>query len=152
VGGVIGDDGLDGIVFDPASPAREAFKDWQRYIKRLCALGVIPGRLLKERSRRGRKRISPFEFDSYKVWFRRVRVLLQRQGRRAAAHRRLPECRHRPPPLLRRQPGRMRPRAAGLPEVAVVCLGAHPAGFIDAPVRDIGADAEDLVTYETEAA
>ena len=40
-GGVIGDDGLDGISLGPDSPAGEAYADWQRYIKSLRNRGVI---------------------------------------------------------------------------------------------------------------
>ncbi len=40
-GGVIGDDGVEGIKLGAASPAGEAFEDWQRYIKALGDRGVI---------------------------------------------------------------------------------------------------------------
>jgi FkbH-like protein len=40
-GGVIGDDGANGIVLGPGTPAGEAFVDWQRYIAALRARGVI---------------------------------------------------------------------------------------------------------------
>jgi FkbH-like protein len=40
-GGVIGDDGVDGIKLGSASPAGEAFEDWQRYVKALGERGVI---------------------------------------------------------------------------------------------------------------
>lgn len=40
-GGVIGDDGVEGIKLGPASAAGEAFEDWQRYIKGLSERGVI---------------------------------------------------------------------------------------------------------------
>ncbi len=40
-GGVIGDDGVGGIKLGAASPAGEAFEDWQRYIKGLRERGVI---------------------------------------------------------------------------------------------------------------
>ena len=40
-GGVIGDDGVEGIKLGSASPAGEAFEDWQRYIKGLSERGVI---------------------------------------------------------------------------------------------------------------
>ena len=40
-GGVIGDDGLEGIVLGAGSPAGEAFQDWQHYIKALGERGVI---------------------------------------------------------------------------------------------------------------
>lgn len=42
-GGVIGDDGLEGIALGPASAAGEAFEDWQRYIKGLAERGVVLG-------------------------------------------------------------------------------------------------------------
>ena len=40
-GGVIGDDGVEGIVLGAASPAGEAFEDWQHYLKGLSDRGVI---------------------------------------------------------------------------------------------------------------
>jgi HAD superfamily phosphatase (TIGR01681 family) len=40
-GGVIGDDGLDGISLGPKSPMGEAYEDWQRYLKALRHRGVI---------------------------------------------------------------------------------------------------------------
>ncbi|MEI7711604.1 MAG: HAD-IIIC family phosphatase [Rhodospirillales bacterium] len=40
-GGVIGDDGVEGIKLGAASPAGEAFEDWQRYIKGLSERGII---------------------------------------------------------------------------------------------------------------
>ncbi len=40
-GGVIGDDGVDGIVLGPGSPVGEAFAAWQCYLKELAQRGVI---------------------------------------------------------------------------------------------------------------
>lgn len=40
-GGVIGDDGLDGIVLGPGSPEGEAFAAFQHYVKRLAERGVV---------------------------------------------------------------------------------------------------------------
>jgi FkbH-like protein len=40
-GGVIGDDGVEGIALGSASAAGEAFEDWQRYLKGLSDRGVI---------------------------------------------------------------------------------------------------------------
>jgi len=40
-GGVIGDDGLDGISLGPDSAIGEAYQDWQRYLKALRHRGVI---------------------------------------------------------------------------------------------------------------
>ena len=40
-GGVIGDDGVEGISLGPASPAGEAFAEWQQYIKELRGRGVV---------------------------------------------------------------------------------------------------------------
>jgi FkbH-like protein len=42
-GGVIGDDGVEGIALGPASATGEAFEDWQRYIKGLAQRGVVLG-------------------------------------------------------------------------------------------------------------
>jgi FkbH-like protein len=40
-GGVIGDDGVSGIVLGPGTPAGEAYVAWAMYIKQLAARGVI---------------------------------------------------------------------------------------------------------------
>jgi len=40
-GGVIGDDGVDGIALGPGSAAGEAFASWQRTVKGLAARGVV---------------------------------------------------------------------------------------------------------------
>ena len=40
-GGVIGDDGVDGIALGPGSAAGEAFEDWQHYVKGLSERGVV---------------------------------------------------------------------------------------------------------------
>jgi FkbH-like protein len=40
-GGVIGDDGVEGIALGSASAAGEAFEDWQRYLKGLSDRGVV---------------------------------------------------------------------------------------------------------------
>lgn len=40
-GGVIGDDGLEGIVLGQGSGAGEAFADFQRYVKRLASRGIV---------------------------------------------------------------------------------------------------------------
>jgi FkbH-like protein len=40
-GGVIGDDGVDGIVLGPGSAAGEAFAEWQGYVKALAERGVV---------------------------------------------------------------------------------------------------------------
>lgn len=40
-GGVIGDDGVEGIVLGAGSPDGEAFADWQAYVKALAARGVV---------------------------------------------------------------------------------------------------------------
>ncbi len=42
-GGVIGDDGVEGIALGPGSAVGEAFEDWQRYIKGLAERGVVLG-------------------------------------------------------------------------------------------------------------
>ncbi|MEJ0016677.1 MAG: HAD-IIIC family phosphatase [Acetobacteraceae bacterium] len=40
-GGVIGDDGVDGIALGPGSASGEAFADWQHYLKGLSERGVV---------------------------------------------------------------------------------------------------------------
>ena len=40
-GGVIGDDGIEGIVLGPGTPAGEAFAEWGGYIRALAERGVI---------------------------------------------------------------------------------------------------------------
>jgi FkbH-like protein len=130
-GGVIGDDGVEGIKLGPDSPAGEAFEDWQRYIKGLGERGVIlavcsknapeiaetgfnhPSSVLK------RADFAAFECS----WADKVGGL-----RRIAADLNVgidsfvfcddnpAECE-----LVRQQ----------LPEVAVVHLGSEPAAFIE---------------------
>jgi FkbH-like protein len=129
-GGVIGDDGLDGIVLGPASPAGEAFQAWQRYIKRLGALGVILAVCSKN---------DPVVAES---GFGHASSVLARSdfaafecswNDKAGGLRRIAEalnvgidsfvfCDDNPAEcdLVRRE----------LPEVAVVCLGVDPTAFI----------------------
>ncbi len=40
-GGVIGDDGVEGLLLGTGSPEGEAFADWQTYVKALAARGVV---------------------------------------------------------------------------------------------------------------
>ena len=40
-GGVIGDDGVEGIRLGPASPAGEAFVEWQTYVRALRERGIV---------------------------------------------------------------------------------------------------------------
>jgi FkbH-like protein len=40
-GGVIGDDGVEGMVLGPPSPRGEAFAAWQAYLKELASRGVV---------------------------------------------------------------------------------------------------------------
>jgi FkbH-like protein len=130
-GGVIGDDGVEGITVGSGSPAGEAFEDWQRYVKGLGERGVIlavcskndpavaetgfghPGSVLS------RSYFSAFECS----WNDKVGGLLRIARDLNVGIDSFVFCDDNPAEcdLVRRE----------LPEVAVVCLGADPAAFID---------------------
>jgi FkbH-like protein len=130
-GGVIGDDGPEGIKLGPACPAGEAFEDWQRYVKGLSERGVILAVCSKN------------DPDIAETGFGHPHSVLSRPdfaafecswNDKAAGLRRIAAdlnvgldsvvfCDDNPAEcaLVRRE----------LPEVAVVCMGSDPAGFID---------------------
>jgi FkbH-like protein len=130
-GGVIGDDGVDGIVVGAGSPAGEAFAEWQGYISDLRRRGVILAVCSKNDPA-----IAATGFDHPQTVLRRDDFAAfecswhdKAQGlRRIAATLNLgldsvvfcddnpAEC-----ALVR----------AELPEIAVVPLGADPSAFID---------------------
>jgi FkbH-like protein len=130
-GGVIGDDGVEGIVIGSGSPAGEAFEDWQRYIKGLGERGVIlaicskndpamaetgfghPGSVLS------RSDFSAFEcsWNDKASGLRRIaRDLNVGIDSFVFCDDNPAECN-----LIQQE----------LPEVAVVCMGSDPAAFID---------------------
>jgi FkbH-like protein len=130
-GGVIGDDGAEGIVLGPGTPAGEAFADWQRYVKALGERGVIlavcskndpavaetgfthPGSVLK------RDDFAAFEcsWNDKAGGMRRIAAALN-VGTDSFVF-----CDDNPAEcdLIQRE----------LPEVAVVCMGTDPAAFVD---------------------
>jgi FkbH-like protein len=130
-GGVIGDDGVDGIELGPASPAGEAFQDWQRYLQALSRRGVIlavcskndpavaetgfshPDSVLR------RQDFAAFDCsrDDKAAGLRRIaRALNVGTDSLVFCDDNPAECE-----LIRQE----------LPEVAVVCAGADPSAFID---------------------
>jgi FkbH-like protein len=130
-GGVIGDDGVEGIVIGTGSPAGEAFADWQHYVKGLGERGVIlaicskndaaiaeagfghAGSVLR------RSDFAAFEcsWDDKAGGLRRIAAALN-VGLDSFVF-----CDDNPAEcaLVRQE----------CPEVAVVCLGSEPAAFID---------------------
>ena len=130
-GGVIGDDGVEGIALGPGSAAGEAFLDWQRYIKALGERGVILAVCSKN------------DVRIAETGFSHVNSVLQRSDFAAF------ECSWNDKPSgLRRiamelnvgldsfvccddNPAECDLVRRACPEVAVVCLGADPAAFID---------------------
>ncbi len=130
-GGIIGDDGVDGIVLGGSSPAGEAFADWQRYVKGLSERGVIlavcskndpgvaesgfshPNAILRRR-----------DFAAFECSRADKAAGLQRIARALnVGVESLVFCDDNPAEceLVRQH----------LPRVAVVCLGTDPAAFID---------------------
>jgi FkbH-like protein len=130
-GGVIGDDGVEGITLGPDSPAGEAFQDWQRHIQGLGERGVILAVCSKNQA------------DVAQSGFNHPNSVLCRSdfsafecswNDKAAGLRRIAKdlnvgidsfvfCDDNPAEcdLVRRE----------LPEVAVVWLGTDPAAFVD---------------------
>lgn len=130
-GGVIGDDGVEGIKLGPASPAGEAFQDWQSYVKELGERGVILAVSSKNdefiaqtgfnhaNSVLCRSDFAAFEcsWNDKAGSLRRIAAMLN-VGIESFVF-----CDDNPAEcdLVRRE----------LPEVSVVCLGADPTAFID---------------------
>ncbi len=130
-GGVIGDDGVDGIELGPSSPAGEAFQEWQRYLQALSRRGIIlavcskndpavaetgfshPNAVLR------RQDFAAFDcsWDDKAAGLRRIALALN-VGTDSVVF-----CDDNPAEceLVRRE----------MPEVAVVCPGADPSAFID---------------------
>ncbi|HEX4365494.1 MAG TPA: HAD-IIIC family phosphatase [Rhodopila sp.] len=130
-GGVIGDDGVEGIALGPGSPAGEAFSEWQHYVKELGERGVILAVCSKNdpavaaagfehpASVLGRADFAAFECS----WNDKAGGLRRIAGELNVGIDSFVFCDDNPAEcdLVRRE----------LPEVAVVCLGADPAAFID---------------------
>ncbi len=130
-GGVIGDDGVEGISLGPGSSSGEAFADWQHYLKELGNRGVVLAACSKN------------DPAVAATGFNHPASVLQRDdfaafacswGDKAAGLRQIARalnisldsfvfCDDNPAEcaLIRGE----------LPEVAVVCLGSDPTGFID---------------------
>ena len=130
-GGIIGDDGVDGIKLGPSSPAGEAFLDWQRYVKALGERGVILAVCSKNdpalaeagfshpNSALQRSDFAAFEcsWADKAAGLRRIALDLNVGiGSFVLCDDNPAEC-----DLVRRE----------LPEVAAVCMGTDPAAFID---------------------
>ncbi|WP_158922449.1 HAD family hydrolase [Acidisphaera sp. S103] len=130
-GGVIGDDGVEGIALGSESPAGEAFADWQRYVKALGERGVILAVCSKNdpavaaagfehpHSVLRRSDFSAFECS----WNDKVAGLRRIARDLNVGIDSFVFCDDNPAEcnLVQRE----------LPEVAVVCLGADPAAFVD---------------------
>ncbi len=130
-GGVIGDDGVEGIALGQGSATGEAFADWQHYIKELGERGVIlavcskndpavaetgfshPGSILKRT-----------DFTAFACsWDDKVGGLRRIATELNVGIDSFVFCDDNPAEcdLVRRE----------LPGVAVVCMGTDPAAFID---------------------
>jgi FkbH-like protein len=130
-GGVIGDDGVEGITLGPGSSAGEAFADWQHYVKALGERGVVLAVCSKNDPA-----VAETGFGHSGAALRRddFAAFACSWGDKAAGLRQIARelnlgidsfvfCDDSPAEceLVRRE----------LPEVAVVCLGTDPASFID---------------------
>jgi FkbH-like protein len=146
-GGVIGDDGVDGIVLGAGSAPGEAFEEWQRYLKGLSERGVILAVCSKNTPEiaasgltHGSSVLQREDFAAFECSWNDKAAGLRRIARDlnlgidslVFADDNPAEC-----DLVRQE----------LPEVAVVHLGADPAQFID--VFDAG-HWLDLQAYTTE--
>jgi FkbH-like protein len=130
-GGVIGDDGVEGLALGAGSPAGEAFADWQRYVKELGERGVILAVCSKNDpvvaetgfahsdSVLRRADFAAFECS----WNDKVGGLRRIARDLNVGLDSFVFCDDNPAEcdLVGRE----------LPEVAVVCLGSDPAAFID---------------------
>jgi FkbH-like protein len=130
-GGVIGDDGVEGIALGAGSSGGEAFADWQHYVKALGERGVILAVCSKNDPT-----VAETGFSHPNSVLRRTdfAAFSCSWGNKAAGLRQVARelnvgidsfvfCDDNPAEcdLIQRE----------LPEVAVVCLGGDPAGFID---------------------
>ena len=138
-GGVIGDDGVEGIALGAGLPGRRGVRGLAALHQGPGGARRDPGGVFKERSGGRRYRLHPCQFGAEAGGFRGVRMLVERQGGRAAADRRRPESRASTASC---SPTTTRPSASwcaqALPEVAVVHLGTDPAQFIDCSTPGIG--------------
>ena len=132
-GGVIGDDGLAGIVIGQGSGVGEAHLALQAYAKRLNERGIVLAVCSKNDPAHRRGGLRPPRDAAQARRLRRLRRQLDRQGDEPARDRQGAEPRPRRPRLRRRQPRRARAgarraaasrgaRAAGRPRA----LRAHP--------------------------
>ena len=130
-GGVIGDDGVEGLTLGPGSSAGEAFSDWQHYLKALGERGVVLAVCSKNDPA-----VAETGFAHPCSALRRddFAAFVCSWGDKAAGLRQIARelnlgidsfvfCDDNPAEceLIRRE----------LPEVAVVCLGPDPTGFTD---------------------
>ena len=112
-GGVIGDDGLDGIKLGQGSALGEAYLAFQHYARDLGAPRRHPGGLLQERrGERARAVHQPSGDGAQAGRHRLLRRQLDRQGGQPARDRATAEHRPRQPGFRRRQPGRARHQSA----------------------------------------
>jgi FkbH-like protein len=130
-GGVIGDDGVEGIALGPESSAGEAFADWQLYIKALGERGVILAVCSKNDPavaetgfRHAHSVLRRSDFAAFECsWEDKVGGLRRIARDLNVSIDSFVFCDDNPAECeLVRQ---------ALPEVAVVCLGSDPAAFVD---------------------
>jgi FkbH-like protein len=130
-GGVIGDDGVDGILLGAGSPEGDAFEAWQRYLKELSERGVVLAVCSKNAAEiaetgfsHPHTRLKKADFSAFVCSWNDKAQGLRQIGRElnldidsfVFADDNPAEC-----ALIRR----------ALPEIEVVSLGADPAEFIN---------------------
>jgi FkbH-like protein len=130
-GGVIGDDGVEGLALGSGSPAGEAFADWQRYVKELGERGVILAVCSKNDPAvaetgfaHSDSVLQRTDFAAFECsWNDKVAGLRRIARDLNVGLDSFVFCDDNPAEcdLVGRE----------LPEVAVVCLGSDPAAFID---------------------
>ena len=129
-GGVIGDDGVDGISLGSATPAGEAFADWQRYLKSMSERGVILAicskndpEIAESAFTHASSALRRSDFAAFECsWSDKVSGLRRISRDLNVGLDSFVFCDDNPAEcdLVRQE----------LPEVAVVCLGTEPASFI----------------------
>ena len=130
-GGVIGDDGVEGIRLGPGSPAGEAFAEWQRYLKDIAARGIVLAACSKNDPaiaatgfEHAASVLTRADFAAFECsWEDKVQGLRRIADSLNLGLDSIVFCDDNPVEcdLVRRE----------LPEVAVVHLGTDPTGFID---------------------
>ena len=106
-GGVIGEDGLEGIALGPPSAAGEAYQTFQKYLKELRGRGIVLAVCSQEQPGRCAPAVRKPSGDGPRPGrLRRLRGQLGREGREHSPHLGEAISRARQLRVSRRQPGR----------------------------------------------